>query len=1129
MKLQKLIIHNIASIEDAEIDFEAHPLANSDVFLISGNTGSGKSTILDAICLALYATTPRLKNTHMSGKFFDTDKKEYNVDDPRQLMRRNTAEASVTLTFIGSNDIHYEAKWSVTRARKKLAGTIQSKCWSLKNLDSNKSFTKDKDIIDEIERCTNLKFEEFCRTTMLAQGDFTRFLNSNDNDKSKILAKITNTDNYEKIGKAIYTITSEHKSKLDDLNRQLDGTVTLSDQEVERIQQEIDSISKAQTDITKQYNSDVAKRDWIRSYAESSNKLNAANEALHKAQDVVAGPNFKNRECRVKEWNASLQARQWLAEVNRAHTTIANEQAALAALKETFQSLVNSILFAERTIQTQESEIAILNQYLAEHAERAAVYAEVNTVVNLIQQVTNGKAVIEKCRATIAHETEQQVSSLNPALKTAADAVVDAKNRLAECDKSLAESELALKEMRVADLRADLAKTNDLIANTEKAIIQIDALNRAIKNHAKTRDTLNQMQREIETKKNLLSQKETRLRDAQVARDASKHIYDLQSASIDKRIAQLRLELKDGDTCPLCRQHITHAPTIEEELKGIVAQAKQAYDKAEKEFTDASSEHNKLAAEIKAACGQHALLLKNWEEDKSVETANATALEFCNKCNVNAINRDDIIRIQEQANEQKETLSAKISAAEAHEKATAVIRSNRDDILKECSKLEELERKAQRAIDSSKNTIKTQEELIASQTKSMAQASASLNAIIAGTTCSIDWTINPSEFADDLKASAKYYKTTSERHSALIVATNENRNRLNNVKTIVENIVNDMPTWREIEADSPVENKQLQQCANKLSTDLSAVNARIAKAKENLESSQKNLDSFIADNPNFSQSKLAELQSVSSTDIDTESSALHKAHTEVEVLRNAMINAQNEITKLEESKPALEELDTPELLQQRIDLYNEKVLEIGKELGSLHATLTADAEVKKSRNDLLRKQQSQKAIYEKWSRLNAMIGDATGSKFQRIAQSYILQNLIHSANHYMRSLSDRYQLLCRPGTFVIELEDAYQGFSRRTASTISGGESFLVSLSLALALSDMGSQLRVDTLFIDEGFGTLSGEALQKAIATLRTLHNKAGRRVGIISHVEELKQNIPVQIQVQQDPRSSSSTINIV
>ena len=149
MKLQKLTIHNIASIEDAVIDFDTQPLADREVFLIPGKTGAGKSTILDAICLALFADTPRLEGTLMEGKTKD-EERSIPVSDPRQLMRRNTGEAYVTLTFTGSNGVHYEATWSVKRAYRKVTGNLQDKEWSLKNLDRDYTFDKVADIKAEI-------------------------------------------------------------------------------------------------------------------------------------------------------------------------------------------------------------------------------------------------------------------------------------------------------------------------------------------------------------------------------------------------------------------------------------------------------------------------------------------------------------------------------------------------------------------------------------------------------------------------------------------------------------------------------------------------------------------------------------------------------------------------------------------------------------------------------------------------------------------------------------------------------------------------------------------------------------------------------------------------------------------
>ena len=231
MKFQKLTIHNIASIEDAVIDFEAQPLAGSEVFLITGKTGAGKSTILDAICLALYADTPRLEGTKMEGDTKDGDK-TLKIDDPRQLMRRNTGEAFVSLTFIGSNDVHYEATWAVARARKKVTGNVQSKDWQLKNLDDGCTLTKDKEIEAEIHAAIGLDFKQFCRTTMLAQGEFTRFLNSKDNEKAEILEKITGVDVYSKIGAKVFEVTGQKKQVWDEAQRLVEGTRTLSDAEV---------------------------------------------------------------------------------------------------------------------------------------------------------------------------------------------------------------------------------------------------------------------------------------------------------------------------------------------------------------------------------------------------------------------------------------------------------------------------------------------------------------------------------------------------------------------------------------------------------------------------------------------------------------------------------------------------------------------------------------------------------------------------------------------------------------------------------------------------------------------------------------------------------------------------------
>ena len=172
MKINKLTIHNIASIEDAVIDFTAEPLASSEVFLITGNTGAGKSTILDAITLALYNNTPRLENTSVKGAAPNGDG-DMKVTDVRQLLRSGSTEGYVELKFTGSNGVSYRATWSVKRANNKVEGNMQNVKRELTNLDNNNSITGFREIDKEILLAIGLDFNQFCRTTMLAQVEDT--------------------------------------------------------------------------------------------------------------------------------------------------------------------------------------------------------------------------------------------------------------------------------------------------------------------------------------------------------------------------------------------------------------------------------------------------------------------------------------------------------------------------------------------------------------------------------------------------------------------------------------------------------------------------------------------------------------------------------------------------------------------------------------------------------------------------------------------------------------------------------------------------------------------------------------------------------------------------------------------
>ena len=198
MKYLSLHIKNIASIEKADIYFDQEPFSGNPIFLICGETGSGKSTILDTICLALYANTPRINNSATV-----KEKEENEVmgfKDIRQMMRRGAKEGSAELHFIGNDEQTYTALWTV---RQKRTGNVEDSR-SLECPAKGLYLTKKREIDTEIERCVGMKYEQFCRTSLLAQGEFTKFLSSNEKEKSDILEKLPGTEIYSQVGIAIF-------------------------------------------------------------------------------------------------------------------------------------------------------------------------------------------------------------------------------------------------------------------------------------------------------------------------------------------------------------------------------------------------------------------------------------------------------------------------------------------------------------------------------------------------------------------------------------------------------------------------------------------------------------------------------------------------------------------------------------------------------------------------------------------------------------------------------------------------------------------------------------------------------------------------------------------------------------
>ena len=840
MKLHKLTIHNLASIEDAVIDFDAPPLATSDVFLICGNTGSGKSTILDAISLALYGRTPRMSHFPAGLAKSDTPFEE-RVKDVRQLMRRGSGEASVTLSFESVGGEQYTATWEVHRSGRKAAGNMQDdrRTLTVSFGDTERIFRNKKEIETEIDSAVGLDFEQFCRTTLLAQGEFTRFLISKDEDKSQILEKITGTEVYSALGQKVYQETVRRRQEYEQVNREVSNVILFDAERIAELEKAIADGEVQRKDTATRLSGVEARLQWLQTEAALVAQQAEAVKRLEEAQDA---------------------------------TKAAGEG------------------------------IVACDRWLEEKAPQRNVYLNEQTIVELLRVYYAGNQKIVKETSNIA----------------------------------------AVKERLGGEMKQRADKLKEQAKGVEKALVEAQA-------------AVTAAARQKEQTEARIADKEAELTAANTLRDTKEAVYKGIKESVGDWAKALRADLKEGDTCPVCGQLVSSHLPQEEELERLFGNAKGEMDAAVAKVKTLTAELNAMR--------------------KTINDSEVAAWRQMDRCRA------------AQAASVKDMQSLEMEVARCNE------------------------------------TIHASEALIASKKDEVADAAAKVNGLVGETKWQNDWRTATASFVDELRKEVKQYNEIVEKRRQLV--------------------------------------QHQRDAENEAKGRLDAITAQLEAHRKGADSSELRTDSV---------------------ELETELSALREALRAIDQRQGAM--------------------------RQQLDDDTRNRKELAGKIAH--------------RDELL-------AVYRKWDRLCSLIGDQTGKKFRNIAQSYVLANLIHSANAYMKTLSGRYTLNVIPETFVITVSDTWGDGQARPVSTLSGGETFLTSLALALALSDIGSHLAVDTLFIDEGFGTLSGEPLQNAVATLRSLHSQTGRHVGIISHIDELRERIPVQIQVQQEGINTASKVECV
>lgn len=1131
MKIQKLVIHNIASIEDATIDFSKAPLADSDVFLITGETGSGKSTILDAICLALYKGTPRLKNTRMQGKVVE-GKKEIQVDDPVQLLREGTGEGFVNLTFEGSNGVSYEAEWSIARAHKNPTGALQGKRWMLKDLHTGTVYTKDAEIEAEIARAVKLAFDQFCRTTMLAQGEFTRFLNSKDEEKAEILEMITGADIYSKIGAKVYELTQQKKQAYNTAREAVEGIVLLTPEQREEKERAIDEKKKQVQETITSRDQIKAKAGWLETEKDLAARVEEAGKQLSEAQEAVASEDFLQEKAQLNAWKETQEVRRQLETEHSERRKAEEAKQSITLMADGYQKARSGVRFLEGRGLAIQGELTEVNAFLEKEKTELPVIEKEQALESQLGIINSGYQAIAGWEEEIQGVEKKLTEELSPGKAAAETRLSEAKAAKARATKALQLAEEALTKAGIPAIRTEITNltaerghvslAHDRIGNhitawnlydgEGKAILAAEA---ALAGKKASRDTLAKEVGELAERA-----KQARL------------IYDTESMTMNNAVTSIRSKLTVGCTCPVCMQTIKNALPTDQEIMARLQPLLNASEAARISYETRKQNLDTLDATILAEGNQLEQRKAAHSADTSVVNCYNAVMAALQVCGIQTYDKDTdaflVNRIQ-QIDARLSELSALEQQGQGLEKAAQEARTADTNAATALEKAQEAFNEAEKKVNEANGELKQTNALKEARKTDIQTAIDLVKPVVKGTRWEANWLENRDAFWTQLTEAVAAHVGSIQKRDGLLEEKKLVSAAVGAVQGILTEIETIVPAWKELEALPAEELSDLEETAQGLKDRLliESQNEKIAQTSAN-EAAAK-VDTFLAGNPDYDREKLAQLSAYTRETIDTWEENQKKVGEDL-VAAKASVETLTKQTKEHAAKrPVFEEGETLESLKEKEAECDNTVLSLNAEATLLEQELTKDSENAEKVGDLAAEAEALRQTWVKWNRLNELVGDATGKWFRKIAQSYVLGSLVTAANRYMRELTDRYALKVVPGTFIISVEDAYQGYASRPASTISGGESFLVSLSLALALSDIGDTLSVDTLFIDEGFGTLSGAPLQNAVNTLKSLRTKAGRHVGIISHIEELQEKIPVRIQVEKSERTSSSSVRVV
>lgn len=1146
MKLKTLEIENIASFEKASVDFDNGPLGNADIFLINGETGSGKSTLLDAICLALYDNTPRMNAGGRGDKENMPDNITYG--NPMRLLRLNTNQGLVRLIFEADGD-NWEALWTVRRIKERRRkkdeepGTKLKREWTLTNLRTRETMTQIREINTAVARLTGLDFGQFCRTTMLSQGEFAAFLKSDVDEKAALLQKITGLDKFEKAGKKIFAITSAKdrirqaaKERRDALAAQAlsaerRAELEAEDAELARRKSEAENLKKRLTEAAL----------WETRRIEIAWKLEKAINIRNDAEKQARSEKYADAVKGIKLFEASAKARSALSFLREAQKRLEAEHVRLISCRQNFRNLTCRLAALENELTETAGTLDAIDAAIESRRPVRSILDNAPMLAGKLSSVAGLRSAVAASERNLRTADEEIANVIRPRLQHAEAVEKECSSTLGNIRKRLEETSEKLAETKLSDMRKEKDALSESSHKLDRLSAIVDAVKRSDENLAACGRVMDDIAARTAASQKALVEAGKTLIAARAARDACKKSSDDAARAAGDAAEHLRANLRVGDRCPVCGSPIDHELTAGEILRELADKARREFERHQSEYETALRHQAEIGSTIKALAvdkektdnelGRLNEEKKRLSDDLSTKSCE---LEITVDCNLAETISRRIATVTGRLGE----LSSRIAAAETLEKIVGELRASVDNI--------------QRNLDSARKACEKERQNLSDALERRSAISATIetnNVNIASTLDELSVTLDgsavssrdfrrePAEYAADITAAARELTSLLDQSTSLSKQLETLTGVIDRSRRLRDEIsgklgisANESAATVQVNGDSRNVEKDFYSLANAVTSTVASINSQNAEF-----SRQKTLlDDFFAANPTIDRAEVERLTTLPESTVKDWRDTVDNIQRLLIASETELSTAKRESQEHAKTRPAdlIDETvdttdgngwhaaDLPMLIADTEKVEREAMEERARIKAVFDNAERHSAELIRADEEL----SAAGADYTRWEQLCRYLGDAEGKKFRRVAQSHLLECLINGANSYLKRLNDRYELEVYPGTFTIMVTDSYQDYARRTANTISGGETFLVSLALALALSDIGEMRGCDTLFIDEGFGSLSGEPLDRAIGTLKSLHHQVGRRIGIISHIASLREKIATQIIVERPTGCAAS-----